>query len=43
MTFEAVCHAKYQEFSWDFVINVIDCMQNVINYTEMAYINDIKD
>ena len=32
MTYEAV----YQKFSRDFVINVI-------NYTEMAYINDIKD
>ena len=36
--FEAVCFAKYQEFSWDFFIDVF---KNSLNCTEMAYINNI--
>ena len=50
MTVEAVCHAKYWEFSWDIVINV---MQNVIKWHrngtndtihDLSYIiNNIKD
>ena len=36
--FEAVCLAKYQEFSWVFVIDVF---KNSLNCTEMAYINNI--
>ena len=31
MTFEAVCYANYQEFSQNFVINVINNFNNDIN------------
>ena len=40
MTFETVVYAKYLKISWNCAIIV---MQISLNYTEMAYINDIDD
>ena len=43
MAFEAVCHAKNQEFSLDFVLNAINVTQKIITLHKIAYVDDIDN
>ena len=41
MTFKTACHTKYQEFSRDYVVNVINIIQNAVTCIDITYINEI--